>query len=104
MTVDAVESDEMEYQDADDFRQTPPSSTPAGDGVPYIASPHLGPMLPPDDIVNPAPPMPGGLDLSTPVASASRPVVVDLIEILDTEDEKENVAPKNEVWGRGRTC
>src|ERR1700729_256720 len=87
------ESKDLEYHDA-------PFQTLElvdGNGVPFIMSPHLGPTLPPSDIVNPAPPMPGGLDLPTLVDHRAKEVVVELIEISDTEDEKENVAPMNEV-------
>src|ERR1700729_1193322 len=87
------ESEDLEYHDA-------PFQTLElvdGNGVPLIMSPHLGPTLPPSDIVNPAPPMPGGLDLPTLVDCRAKEVVVKLIEISDTEDEKENIAPMNEV-------
>ena len=57
-------------------------------------------MLPPDDVINPAPSMPGGFDIPTSVEGPARSVVTELIEIFDTEDEKENVVPTHEVWGR----
>src|ERR1700729_7187 len=87
------ESEDLEYHDA-------PFQTLElvdGNGVPLVMSPHLGPTLPLNDIVNPAPPMPGGLNLPTLVDHRAKEVVVELIEISDTEDEKENVAPMNEV-------
>lgn len=87
------ESEDLEYHDA-------PFQTMElvdGHGVPLIVSPHMGSSLPPDDIINPVPSMPGGLNLPTAVDRRPKEVVVELIEISDTEDEKENIAPMNEV-------
>ena len=42
----------LDYRTDVSFRTPEPL---VGDGVPYMSLPHLGPMLPPDDIINPAP-------------------------------------------------
>ena len=99
VVVEGMEEEGLDYRTDASFRTPEPI---VGDGVLYVSSPHLGPMLPPDDIINPAPSMPGGFDVPTSVEGPARSVVTELIEIFDTEDEKENVVPTHEVWGWSR--